>query len=190
MEQLDLLRRVVDALESLGIRYAIVGSYASGAWGEPRFTQDIDIALEVSEGQAEELVRAFPLPEYYVSTEAAKQAVRRCRTFNLLHPTSGNKVDFIVVGRDEWERGQMARRQRMTIKGGFSPYFAAAEDVIISKMWYHRQGGSDKHLRDITGMIKVSGEKIDRAYIARWAKDLGLTEIWHTILKRLGEPVE
>ena len=43
--------------------------------------------------------------------------------------------------------------------------FASAEDVIIKKMEYYQESGSEKHLRDITGMLKVSGGEIDEAYI-------------------------
>ena len=60
-------------------------------------------------------------------------------------------------------------------------FVAAAEDVIIGKMLYCREGGSDKHLRDIAGILKVSGENLDRAYIERWSRDLGLAEIWSMV---------
>jgi len=186
--QLELLKTVVGVLESLGIRYAIVGSWGSGAWGEARFTNDIDIAVELTEDDAGKLAGAFPLPEYYISAEAARDAARLSRMFNLTHPTSGIKVDFMVVGRDEWERSQLSRRRELPLGGGFSAYVAAPEDIIIGKLRYYRLGGSDKHLRDITGMMKVSGEMIDRAYVARWAEKLGLSDIWHAILERLGEP--
>ena len=54
-------------------------------------------------------------------------------------------------------------------------------------MEFFREGGSDKHLRDITGVLKTSGSEIDRAYIDRWATTLGLTEIWQAILDRMRE---
>ncbi len=59
------------------------------------------------------------------------------------------------------------------------------EDVIIKKMDFYKQGSSEKHLRDITGILKISGDAVDKAYIAEWAKSLGLTEIWNAILRRL-----
>jgi len=45
MEQLDILRHTVDVLERLTVPYLIVGSFASIAYGESRFTQDIDIVV-------------------------------------------------------------------------------------------------------------------------------------------------
>ena len=67
---------------------------------------------------------------------------------------------------------------------------ARPEDIIISKMLYYKQGGSEKHMRDITGILKVSGEEVDRAYVERWAEELGLKEIWEAIQKRLSETPE
>ena len=65
-------------------------------------------------------------------------------------------------------------------------FTARPEDLILSKMLYYQEGGSEKHLRDITGMFKVSGDQIDRAYIRDWADRLGLLDIWLAIEKRLG----
>ena len=50
--------------------------------------------------------------------------------------------------------------------------------MILKKLEYYREGGSEKHIRDITSVVKVQGNRIDRPYIEAWAAQLGLTEIW------------
>lgn len=189
MEQHELLRRVTAVLEQIKISHLLVGSYGSAAWGEPRFTRDIDIVVALTPDDVPALERAFPFPEYYLSTEAAQDAIRRGGQFNVIHPTSGNKVDFILARRDAWGRSQLARRRKVELEPGLRAYVAAPEDVIISKMDYYREGGSEKHLRDITGILRVSGQEVDRAYVAKWARSLELDEIWQAILRRLGESV-
>jgi hypothetical protein len=47
------------------------------------------------------------------------------------------------------------------------------------------EGGSDSHLRDITGIMRISGTDVDRDYIASWATRLGVLEVWEAILRRL-----
>lgn len=42
MEQSELLRYVIEALEKLGLRYFVTGSVATIFFGEPRFTNDIE----------------------------------------------------------------------------------------------------------------------------------------------------
>ena len=55
MEPSDLLRKVADVLELLEVRYLITGSTATIAYGEPRFTNDIDVVAALPE----EKVNAF-----------------------------------------------------------------------------------------------------------------------------------
>jgi hypothetical protein len=59
------------------------------------------------------------------------------------------------------------------------------EDVILGKMEYYHEGGSEKHLRDIAGILKVSADMVDRQYVSLWAAQMGLSEIWQMILDRL-----
>ena len=54
-------------------------------------------------------------------------------------------------------------------------------------MEYYRDGGSEKHLRDITGILKVSDADLDRGYVDRWVQAKGLTEIWKAVLARTKE---
>lgn len=48
-------------------------------------------------------------------------------------------------------------------------------------MDFFREGGSEKHLRDITGILMVSGDQLDHDYIENWAEQMGLETIWRTI---------
>jgi hypothetical protein len=187
VEQADLLHLTVAILERLEIPYAIVGSFASGAWGESRFTQDIDILVDLKPSQVAALCGAFPDPDFYVSESAARDAVSRRGQFNVIHPTSGNKIDFMMAGNSPWARSQLARRKRLPLFPDRDASFAAPEDVILSKMVYFREGGSDKHLRDIAGILKISGEAVDRDYISQFAPELNVADVWRTILERMAK---
>jgi hypothetical protein len=185
VEQSDLLRSVVSTLERLGVPYMIVGSYGSIVYGEPRFTNDIDIVADLPTCLVSDLCSAFPSPEFYLSEAAARDAVANRFQFNLLHPATGNKVDLIIPRNDEWGRTQLDRRRRVNLGEGFEVYAAAPEDVIIGKLWYYAEGGSDKHLRDIASILKVSGDVVDRGEVAHWAEKLGYTDIWQSVLARV-----
>jgi hypothetical protein len=60
VSQPELLRKVVAALDALGIDYMITGSAASSLQGEPRATHDIDLVVEIDSVQVAELIHAFP----------------------------------------------------------------------------------------------------------------------------------
>ncbi|MEX0614059.1 MAG: hypothetical protein WD738_17550 [Pirellulales bacterium] len=79
MRQIELLRFTIEVLERLGIPYAVVGSYASSAWGEPRMTRDIDIVIQLAANQIDPLCEAFPGDDFYVSRTA-------CRCYLAVNP--------------------------------------------------------------------------------------------------------
>jgi hypothetical protein len=185
MEQDELLRFAVEALNHLGLRYLVTGSIATVLYGEPRFTNDIDLVVMLSADRVEELCRSFPQPEFYVSPESARQAVARRGQFNIIHPTSGLKLDIMVPAETPFNRSRFERARQITLMPDLQVSFAAPEDVILKKMEYYRAGGSEKHLRDITGILKVRAEDVDRTYIADWADRLGLSEIWAALARRV-----
>jgi hypothetical protein len=188
MEQSDLLRMLTAEFERRGISYLITGSIASMTYGEPRFTNDIDVVVELVPDHLEILGAAFPAPEFYWSKDAALLAIRQHFQFNILHPSSGLKIDVIVPADSELDRSRFARRQRMSGGIDFDVWMASPEDVILKKMEYYKEGQSDKHIRDIVGVLKVQAEKLDRDYVATWAERLHLSDIWQEILTRLDKP--
>ena len=184
MEQTDLLKYVLDALETRAIPYMVVGSFASSTYGETRFTFDIDVVIELNERDVPGFVAAFPDSDFYRSPEAIRDAIRQRFQFNVIHTASGNKIDFMLPRSDEWGRVQMARRRWVLLLPDREGFAAAPEDVILAKLWYFAEGGSDKHLRDIASMLRVSGSQIDRADVEAWACKLGLEEAWAAVLQR------
>ncbi len=187
MELSDLLERAVRAFEKIGIPYLVTGSVASIAYGEPRLTNDIDIIADMNEHHVTSLLAAFPADEFYVSKEAVIEAIHSRGQFNIIHPAPGLKLDIIIRQQTPFDDSRFARSRRVSPAESFDASFAAPEDVIIKKMEYYREGGSEKHLRDIAGILKISGDTVDREYIDEWARRLGLTDIWAAIQKRVDE---
>ena len=178
MEPSELLRHFTGILERLGLRYFVTGSVATIFFGEPRFTNDIDIVVGLPPSRIAELCRAFPTSEFYVSEEAVQKAVARRGQFNVIHPASGLKVDVMIPSEDAFNRSRFARVRRLRPDPSYEAAFASPEDVILKKLEYHREGGSEKHLRDIAGILKISGEQLDLGYLAEWSSRLGLAELW------------
>ncbi len=184
MTQGELLRYLVDTLDSLSIDYMIVGSHASIYYGEPRFTQDVDIVVELTPARLPALLERFPPSDFYVSDDAARAAIAERGQFNIVHGGSGVKID-VFIGKDtEYDRLRFVRRHRLPLVPGRDAYFARPEDVILYKLLYFRQGRSDRHLRDISGMLAVSGPDLDLDYIAHWAGHLGLVDLWDAARRR------
>ena len=116
-----------------------------------------------------------------MSEEALRRAVQRRGTFNVIHTPSSLKIDVIVAADTHFNRNRFERARRVRPDEGLEASFATAEDVILKKMDFFREGGSEKHLRDITGILMVSGDQLDYEYIENWADQMGLETIWRTI---------
>jgi hypothetical protein len=121
--------------------------------------------------------------DYYVDLEAARDALRRRSMFNVIDHASGWKVDFIVRKNRPFSRDEFARRMHLRLLD-VAVFVASPEDTIVAKMeWSQQSGGSERQRRDVAGIVATMGGQLDRAYIERWIKDLGLEEEWATAQK-------
>jgi len=187
LEPFELMQIMATFFETHAIPYRVVGSLASMAFGEPRFTNDIDIAAELTLHHVPDLCRAFPASDYYLSEPAVRDAIRRKSQFNIIHPASGLKVDVFIPDDSEFARTESTRARRITSEGAYSAWFGSPEDIILNKLVYFREGGSEKHLRDIAGMMKLLQHKLDRDYINLWSVKLGVSSEWQLAVDRLTE---
>jgi hypothetical protein len=187
MELFDLLKKIVKAFEKLNIPYLVTGSVASMAYGEPRLTNDIDIVAGIEDRHITGLIEEFQSDEFYISDSMIKEAIFRHGQFNIIHPSSGLKIDVMIKKNTSFDHSRFSRKKRLVPSESYEADFAAPEDVIIKKMEYYREGGSEKHLRDITGILKISSESVDIDYISEWADRLGLEDIWKLVQDRVAE---
>ncbi len=184
MDSNELLQYAADTLERLKVPYLVTGSIATIAYGEARFTNDVDIVADLKSVHVDSLCAAFAGPAYYCSRTAVEDAIRRRFQFNVIHPASGLKIDFIVPKDNAFNRSRLSRGQMIsTEEAGHQARFASPEDVILKKLEYFREGGSDKHVRDIKGVLLVQADAIDLDYLGEWAEYLGVIDQLNQVLR-------
>ena len=83
-EQIAVTMMVADALDALGVPYAIGGSFASALHGVMRATMDADLVADLRLEHVEPLARAWG-DAFYADVEMMRDAVRRDSSFNLIH---------------------------------------------------------------------------------------------------------
>jgi len=169
------------------IPYFVTGSVASFIYGEPRLTQDIDIVADIQEKNIPGLVRFFPEGEFYLEVLSIKRAVGERSQFNIIHPSSGLKIDVIIPKKNEFDRLRFERRRTVRTAEGLEVSYSSPEDIIVSKIEFYQQGRSEKHLRDIAGIIKISGDDLDFDYLAVWMGEKGLRAVWDDFLGKIGK---
>ena len=177
MEFIRLLIKIAQILEELKIDYCVSGGYAVSVWGRPRSTLDIDIVVklqvEVVAGLARKL--RFLSKVGYLDESLAEGAARHGGEFNFIHPESGIKIDFWVIKKgDKIGEQELSRRVVKKIDGQ-KIYFISSEDLILSKLRWFKESGSDRHLDDIKSVLKFS--KIDLKYLKQQAIQRGVWDI-------------
>jgi hypothetical protein len=168
----------IEPLERLALPYCITGSVAASVYGEPRLTADIDVVLVLRLPDIPALQSAFPESEYYVPpAETMREAIARDAggMFNLIHHRSQFKADLYLVAHDPLHAWALEHRRRIDL-GGSGAWIAPPEYVILRKLEFLREGGSDKHLRDIRFMLAAT--PVDRGFIESEVGLRGLAGQW------------
>jgi hypothetical protein len=177
----DLISLFVAPLEAAGISaYMISGSIASIEYGEPRATLDIDLVLLLSSGEVAQLPGLFPAPDYYLPPEDVVYLEIQRPTrghFNIIHVPSGLKADCYPSRSHPCLPWALSHRRRARLMG-IDVWMAPPEYVILWKLEFYREGREEKHLRDIRGILQVSGEELDRSFLEESIAALGLQEAW------------
>ncbi|MBW4550218.1 MAG: hypothetical protein KME35_03775 [Aphanocapsa sp. GSE-SYN-MK-11-07L] len=175
-DPISLALDVARILDALDIPYLIGGSVASGLWGESRPTEDIDVVANLLPEKVAALMAAFT-PRFYVSEDAVRDAIRDQQSFNLIDNDSLGKVDIFILKDTPFEQTEFQRRQSYTIREPNGRLiFSTPEDIILQKLLWYRmtQRQSQKQWRDILGVLKLQGQRLDFGYLQAWGSRLKL----------------
>jgi hypothetical protein len=174
------VRKAVRLLERMKVPYVLGGSLASSVQGAPRSTNDADIMVAAFPGREVEFVAEYG-EGYYVSLPAIVDANRRRASFNIINTLIGFKVDFFVQKARPFDVAVMARREPRFVPEGATQSTAVltVEDAILTKLEWYRLGGesSDRQWRDVIEMLEAQGKRVDRIYLAKWAKELRVSDL-------------
>lgn len=180
----ELLVKVAKILSELNIPYAITGGYAVSIWGKPRSTFDIDVVIELFEPKIKALHDAFgKISEMsYIDEGMMIQAFEREGEFNFIDSVSGIKVDFWVAGKDKISQLELKRRIPIKVADQ-KVHFISPEDLILSKLRWHKKSKSTRQLEDIESILTIQGKKLDLRYIRKWAKIQSTTKTLESLTK-------
>ena len=177
VDPLAVALSVVRILDGLGIANTIGGSIASSFAGEPRSTIDIDIVAAVGEADIPALIEAVT-PDFYVDAEAIRRAIRTRGSANLIHHATSLKVDLFIAGGTPLDARQLARRRPVTV-GSVTIHVHPPEDILLQKLHWYRKGRevSDRQWRDVLGIVRVQGPRLDVEYLRANAPALGIADL-------------
>ena len=181
--------QVTAVLERLAVRYVIGGSLASAMHGTARATMDADLVVDLQDAQVAPFVAALQA-DFYVDEMAARQAVARHSSFNLIHFETMFKVDLFVAKPRAFDEAQLANRRVaiVSINPERKAYILSAEDTILAKLEWYRLGNeqSERQWRDVRGILRVQGSRLDLNYMREAALGLGVGDLLRRLIEETG----
>lgn len=183
MHEADLYKIFISPFNRAKINYMVTGSVASIIYGEPRMTHDIDLVIKLNEEEIEFLTGLFSSGEFYfppldiIRIESKKESRGH---FNIIHFESGFKADIYILGDNKLEKWGLDNKIEYELNGE-KIYVAPPEYVIIMKLTYYLEGGSEKHISDVKAILTYSEKLLNYNIINSFIKDYRLEAAWSRI---------
>ena len=167
------------ALDRAGVPYVVGGSLASIVHGEPRTTLDVDIAIHVTPFTVDRLLQELG-SSFQVQADARAELLAGHSTC-VYHSESFLKVDLFPSAGDGLARSERERaiRLRLGPREEDSLAVASPEDVLLRKLAWYRKSDEvlSQQWRDVLGIMKAQGSRLDQDYLARWALELDVSDL-------------
>lgn len=185
---IDLFSLLLRPLEEHAFDYMVSGSVAAMTYGEPRLTNDIDIVLDLKPADLTRFAAAFPDEAFYRAPDEVlrSELSRGVRGHtNLIHHATGFRADVYFRAADPLHAWAWPRRVRLPVAEDLTASFAPPEYVILRKLEYFQEGGSEKHLTDIRAILRQPEfpSLADSPDIRSWAERLGVASLWRECSK-------
>jgi energy-coupling factor transporter ATP-binding protein EcfA2 len=182
-DPISLALDIAVIFNDLCIPYLVGGSVASSLMGEPRATEDVDIVADLTIDKLILLLQALQ-PRFYVSEDAVRDAIRFKRSFNLIDNDSLGKVDIFVLKDNPFPQIEFQRRRSQLVRQNPDQMLVlpTPEDIILQKLvWYRMtKNESQRQWRDVLGVMKLQGDRLDLEYLQKWAEELSLSDLLET----------
>jgi hypothetical protein len=170
---------VIDALRYLDVPFMIVGSLATNFHGVPRSTRDADFVVQLRTNDLRDLAthlgdrfRLQPQTSFETITGTTRHVFRLANSAFI--------IELFELTDDPHDVERFARRQRVSVFGR-EAFVATAEDTIVTKLRWARQGQRAKDVEDVRNVLAVQGTSLDWAYMRRWCAAHGTEQLLEQI---------
>lgn len=186
MDAVEVVARVLRALNELNVPYMIVGSLSSNMYGEPRMTKDADVVVQLGDTPLSALLEKLGAA-YTIDRQLGFETVTGTTRYHIRHSEDDFLVELFELTNDSHNQQRFARRRETTF-GGVKTFVPTAEDVLIQKLRWYKRGKRPKDIQDAENVMEVQVGQLDLAYIRHWCDEHGTRELFEELLKSAEGP--
>jgi hypothetical protein len=158
-----VLIATLDVVGEGAFEYLLYGGLAAGLWGEPRYTEDVDVVLFVPERHAYRFLRTAAKHGFSVDENLAIQQIQVSgwARLPLGDPKSPWHLD-LTLGDSPFDKSALQRRRQVELFDR-KVWVASPEDLLIYKLVSWR----DRDVMDANAISKRQ-KALDLAYLRKW----------------------
>ncbi len=179
----NLFAIFIERIDKCKINYFVGGSVSAIVYGEPRLTHDIDLVLHLNKIQVQGLIDKFSIEDFYLPPQnIINSELERGEKghFNIIHQSTGFKADIYFVGNDPLQQWALENLRLIEFSNLKLPV-APPEYIIVKKLLFYKEGKSEKHIEDIKGILRESGDLINEEILKNFLSKYGLKDIYNQI---------
>ena len=180
MNATDLVLQFIDALNSAGAQYMLVGSFSSNYYGRPRLTKDADFVVEIDTAQLAAVMAKLG-PDFQIDRQMSFETVTMSVRYIVYHRSSAFKIELFQLSPDLHDHERFGRRRQVDFEGR-PVWLPTAEDVIITKLRWARAGERSKDKADVAQVLSIRGKALDLNYIRHWTDQHGTRDLFEQLL--------
>jgi len=171
--QTELLKKISSFLNKYKIPYMITGAWST-----------IDFVVELHKKDLNRIVNVFnKLPEdFLVQEDSIVEAVDKKSMFQMLHLPTMLKFDFWLLTTVDFDKSRFLRRKKVKVLDQVM-VMASAEDTIIQKLRWYKDGKIEKHLIDAAFVYQIQNKNLDKKYLKTWVNKLKLLVYYEELTK-------
>lgn len=143
-----------------GWRFCFIGGLAVQRWGNPRFTQDVDLTIVTGYGSEEAVIDPF-LERFESRMPEARQFALQNRV--LLARTAGGVDLDIALGAMPFEETAVERASQWRITKKVMLTTCSAEDLVVHKVF----AGRDRDWADVESVLIRQHGLLDLAIVRK-----------------------
>lgn len=178
-------QRFLKVLAGLGVDYMMIGGIPVGFYGEPRFTQDLDFAVDPGAvvNRFAELLQEMEREHFLLSSSRPTlEELKSITSLRFIDLRNRTIVDLVLHPKGfNWDPDVLSRRREEKLLPGKGKIWCISlEDLIVMKI----ASGEPQDYKDLERMISRRFKEIDWSYLRKRARKFNLIEEVDEIYKR------